>query len=58
MTEITRKIKFVDDYEVDDARKGTDRAEKYKKDQVVPKMNQASAAHFVSRGLAEYADQG
>lgn len=46
-------IKFTQDYVVDDERKGTPEEESYKKGQrkfFVPR----SAAHFVSRGAAEY----
>lgn len=42
------KVKFVDDYEVQD-----ENAETFKKGKVYS-MSAASAAHFVSRGRAEY----
>ena len=47
------KIKFVEDYEVQDEKAGTDEATKYKKGKVVS-MNEAAAAHFVRGGRAVY----
>lgn len=51
--EITRRVKFDQDYEVRDHRAGTPEAEKYKRGKTV-KMVASSAAHFVARGLAHY----
>jgi len=48
----TAAVRFLVDHEVDDHRKGTRDAEKYKAGQVVKEMNLGSVNHFVSRGLA------
>lgn len=53
--EIKRKIKFLQRYEVQDHRAGTDRAEQYKAGRIVY-LPERSAAHFVSRGVAEYVE--
>lgn len=55
MAEIIRKIRFTRDYEVKDHSAGTAQAEKYKAGQTL-KLAEASAAHFVSRGAAEYVE--
>ncbi|NOX39766.1 MAG: hypothetical protein GXP05_04430 [Alphaproteobacteria bacterium] len=55
MAEVKRKIKFNQRYEVKDHRAGTDKAIVYKKGQERT-MNEASSAHFVARGVADYTD--
>ena len=54
-TKGTIKIKFVEDYEVQDEHAGGKDAEIYRKG-AVRSMNETSAAHFVSRGRAVYVE--
>lgn len=56
MADVTRKIKFLLQYEVKDHQAGTNSATIYKKGQV-RRMNERSAAHFISRGVAVYTDE-
>lgn len=46
-------VKFVRDYVVDDARKGTQEEEAYSKGQR-KSLPETSARHFVDRGIAVY----
>lgn len=55
--EITRRVRFLRDYEVQDHAAGTERARRYKAGKTV-ELTERSAVHFINRGLAEPVESG